>query len=63
MSQEEEKKPTVPSVNTLNDLFDPDVSLSYTAPPATWKKHVLMGKECEPSKPEEYLKSFAVKRT
>ena len=63
MSQEEKKKPTVPSVNTLNDPFDRDVSLGYTTPPATWKKHVFMGKEFDLSKPEECLKSFAIKRT
>ena len=63
MSQEEKKKPTVPSVNTPNDALEPDVSLSYTTPPTTWKKHVLMGKESDPSEPEEDFKSFGIKRT
>ncbi len=38
-------------------------SKGYKAPSTTYKKHVIMGKEFDPSKPEEYLKSFAIKRT
>jgi len=35
----------------------------YNAPTETYTKHVIMGKEFDPSKPEEYLKGFAIKRT
>jgi len=35
----------------------------YNAPTDTYAKHMIMGKEFDPSKPEEYLKSFAIKRT
>jgi nitrate/nitrite transport system substrate-binding protein len=34
----------------------------YEAPAGTYTKHVIMGKEFDPSKPEEYLSSFAIKR-
>lgn len=34
-----------------------------TPPSATSKKFVVMGKEFDPAKPEEYIKSFAIKRT
>lgn len=37
--------------------------LGYQAPNATYSKHVIMGKEFDPEKPEEYLNSFAIKRT
>jgi nitrate/nitrite transport system substrate-binding protein len=37
--------------------------LGYTAPDSTYTKHVIMGKEFDPAKPEEYLKSFAIKRS
>jgi len=32
-------------------------------PNASFKKHVIMGKEFDPSKPKEYIASFAIKRT
>jgi len=35
----------------------------YDAPKATYKKHVIMGKEFDSSDPEGYLNSFAIKRT
>jgi nitrate/nitrite transport system substrate-binding protein len=35
----------------------------YTAPEATYKKHVILGKEFDPAKPEEYLQSFSIKRS
>ena len=34
----------------------------YKAPGATYEKHTIMGKEFDPMKPEEYLKSFAISR-
>jgi len=33
----------------------------YTAPSETYKKHFIMGKEFDPTKPEEYVNSFAIK--
>jgi nitrate/nitrite transport system substrate-binding protein len=35
----------------------------HTAPKATYRKHTIMGKEFDPTKPEEYLKGFAISRT
>ena len=35
----------------------------YSPPTETYKKHVIMGKEFDPHKPEEYLNSFAIKKT
>jgi nitrate/nitrite transport system substrate-binding protein len=37
--------------------------LGYQSPTKTYEKHVIMGKEFDPDKPEEYLNSFAIKRT
>jgi len=37
--------------------------LGYKAPQETSEKHVIMGKDFDPSKPEEYLNSFAIRRT
>ncbi len=34
----------------------------YTPPTETYTKHTIMGKEFDPTKPEEYLKSFAISR-
>ncbi len=34
-----------------------------TPPTATKRKHVIMGKEFDPAMPEEYIASFAIKRT
>ncbi len=34
----------------------------YDAPSTTYKNHMIMGKEFNPNKPEEYLNSFAIKR-
>lgn len=34
-----------------------------TAPESTYRKHTIMGKEFDPTKPDEYLKSFAISRT
>lgn len=34
----------------------------YQAPSETYIKHTIMGKEFDPMKPEEYLKSFAISR-
>ena len=34
-----------------------------TPPAATSKKHVIMGKEFDPEKPEDYIASFKIKRT
>ncbi|MBI4962899.1 MAG: ABC transporter substrate-binding protein [Desulfomonile tiedjei] len=36
--------------------------LGYAAPSTTYMKHVIMGKEFDPEKPEEYLNSFAIKK-
>ena len=36
--------------------------VGLTPPPATTKTFVVMGKTFDPAKPEEYLKSFAIKR-
>jgi len=33
----------------------------YSAPSETYKKHMIMGKEFDPSKPEEYVNSFDIK--
>jgi nitrate/nitrite transport system substrate-binding protein len=38
-------------------------SIGQTAPTQTYGKHMVMGKEFDPSKPEEYIASFAIKRT
>jgi nitrate/nitrite transport system substrate-binding protein len=35
----------------------------YKAPSETYKKHVIMGREFDPTKPEQYVQSFAIKRT
>jgi nitrate/nitrite transport system substrate-binding protein len=35
----------------------------WEPPPTTYKKHVILGKEFDPEKPEEYLGSFAIKKT
>ncbi len=37
--------------------------LGYTPPTTTYKKHYIMGKEFDPSKPNEYIDSFAIKAT
>lgn len=37
-------------------------SQGHQAPSSMYTKHVIMGKEFDPSKPEEYLKSFAITR-
>ncbi|MGY6647861.1 CmpA/NrtA family ABC transporter substrate-binding protein [Wenyingzhuangia sp. IMCC45574] len=34
----------------------------FEAPGTTYKKHYIMGKEFDPSKPEEYVNSFSIKR-
>jgi len=40
-----------------------DLSGPYATPPEdTYKTHVIMGKEFDPMKPEEYVESFAIKR-
>lgn len=36
--------------------------LGYTTPGSTYKKHMIMGKEFDSARPEEYLKSFAISR-
>jgi nitrate/nitrite transport system substrate-binding protein len=36
--------------------------LGYSAPGSTYKKHTIMGKEFDPAKPDEYLKSFSIRR-
>ncbi|MFZ5865545.1 MAG: CmpA/NrtA family ABC transporter substrate-binding protein [Thermodesulfobacteriota bacterium] len=35
----------------------------YEAPSSTYTKHVILGKEFDAAKPEEYLNSFAIRRT
>ncbi|MFH2124904.1 MAG: nitrate ABC transporter substrate-binding protein, partial [Pseudomonadota bacterium] len=35
----------------------------YKAPAENYKKHVIMGKTFDPSQPEAYIKSFAIRRT
>jgi len=37
--------------------------LGYTPPTTTYAKYTVMGKVFDPAKPEEYVKSFAIKRT
>ncbi len=37
--------------------------LGYPVPNGTYKKHIIMGKEFDPSNPESYLQSFPIKRT
>jgi nitrate/nitrite transport system substrate-binding protein len=37
--------------------------LGYTPPSKTYKKHTIMGKEFDYNKPEEYINSFAIKKT
>lgn len=44
------------------DCADMMKSQGYEAPTTTYKKHIIMGKEFDPAKPEEYLNSFAIKR-
>lgn len=34
--------------------------LGYEVPPSTYAKHVVMGKEFDPKKPDEYLKTFDI---
>lgn len=36
--------------------------LGYKAPKTTMKKHVIMGKEFDPAKPAEYVKSFKIRK-
>jgi nitrate/nitrite transport system substrate-binding protein len=36
--------------------------VGLTPPTTTTKKFVVMGKEFDPAKPEEYVKSFKIKR-
>jgi nitrate/nitrite transport system substrate-binding protein len=38
-------------------------SLGYDAPDHTYEKYTIMGKEFDPDKAEEYVQSFAIKRT
>jgi len=37
--------------------------LGYPCPSTTYTKHVIMGKEFDPDKAEEYLSSFAIRKT
>jgi nitrate/nitrite transport system substrate-binding protein len=37
--------------------------VGLTPPATTTKKFSVMGKEFDPAKPEEYIASFAIKRT
>ena len=37
--------------------------LGYDVPDHTYEKYTIMGKEFDPAKPEEYVNSFAIKRT
>jgi len=37
--------------------------LGYTPPTSTYAKYTVMGKVFDPAKPEEYVKSFKIKRT
>jgi nitrate/nitrite transport system substrate-binding protein len=37
--------------------------VGLTPPATTSKSFVVMGKTFDPAKPEEYIKSFAIKRT
>jgi len=37
--------------------------LGYTAPDHTYENYTIMGKEFDPAKAEEYVNSFAIKRT
>ncbi len=37
--------------------------LGYTPPTASYKNYVVMGKEFDPTKPEAYVQSFAIKKT
>ena len=37
--------------------------LGYKTNPATYKKHVIMGKTFDPKKPQEYVESFAIRAT
>jgi nitrate/nitrite transport system substrate-binding protein len=34
--------------------------LGYKAPAATYKKHIIMGREFDPEKAAEYAKSFPI---
>jgi nitrate/nitrite transport system substrate-binding protein len=36
--------------------------LGYKPPKTTYKKHVIMGKEFDPAKPAEYIKSFKIRK-
>jgi nitrate/nitrite transport system substrate-binding protein len=38
-------------------------SMGQTPPTATYGKHMVMGKEFDSAKPEDYVNSFAIKRT
>ena len=37
--------------------------MSLTPPPSPMIKHTIMGKEFDPSKPQAYVESFAIRRT
>jgi len=37
--------------------------MGYKAPESTYANYTIMGKEFDPAKPEEYIESFAIKRT
>ena len=36
--------------------------LGFTAPPANSRKHVIMGREFDPARPDDYLKGFAIRK-
>jgi len=50
-------------VYLATDAADVMKSMGLTPPSATYKTHTIMGKEFDPKKPEEYVNSFAIKRT
>jgi nitrate/nitrite transport system substrate-binding protein len=39
------------------------LDLGYDVPDRTYENYTIMGKEFDPAKAEEYVQSFAIKRT
>lgn len=50
-------------VYVASETADVMRDLGYTAPSKTYQNYTIMGKEFDYSKPEEYINSFAIKRT
>ncbi|MCB1512710.1 MAG: nitrate ABC transporter substrate-binding protein, partial [Hyphomicrobiaceae bacterium] len=50
-------------VYLATDAADVMKSMGQTPPTSTYKSYTIMGKTFDPKKPDDYVKSFAIKRT